>query len=109
MARQPKQHSENGEKANTAKALAPNNANQNDTEVRADNPTAVTWLIDQLEVWAAGKIHFPHYLWEAAEEMERKQIESAYARGMNFPWVLGFTDIRPEEEAKIYFEKIYGN
>lgn len=109
MARQPKQHSENGEKASTAKAQAQKNASQSDTEVRADNPTAVTWLIDQLEVWAAGKIHFSHYLWEAAEEMERKQIESAYARGMNFPWVMGFTDIRPEEEAKIYFEKIYGN
>lgn len=109
MARQQKQHSEKGVKANTPKVLDQKSPNQNDTEVRGDNPTAVSWLINQLEVWAAGKIHFPHHLWEAAEEMERKQIESAYARGMNFPWVMGFTDIRPEEEAKIYFEKIYGN
>lgn len=109
MARQPKLHSENGVKANTKKAAAQRLETKSVTEVRVDNPTAVTWLIDQLEVWAGAKIHLPHHLWEAAEEMERRQIESAYARGMNFPWVLGFTDIQPEEEAKIYFEKVYGN
>jgi hypothetical protein len=108
MAQQPKQHSESGEKESTPKALARKNLNQNATEVRGDNQTAVNWLIDQLEVWAAGKIHFPHHLWEAAEELEKKQIETAYERGMNFPWVMGFTDIQPDEEAKIYFKNIYG-
>ena len=109
MARQSKLHLENAVRENTKKAAAQRMATKSVTEVREDNPTAVTWLIDQLEIWAGEKIHFPHHLWEAAEEMERKQIESAYARGMNFPWVLGFTDIHPEEEAKIYFQKVYGN
>jgi hypothetical protein len=109
MARRLKQHSENGEKASTAKVVDQKSPNQNATEVREDNPTAVSWLIDQLENWWAVKIYLPSKLLESAKEMERKQIESAYARGMNFPWVMGFTDIQPDEEAKIYFEKIYGN
>ena len=109
MGRQPKLHSENAVKENTKKAAAQRMASKSVTEVREDNLTAVAWLIYQLENWAGAKIHLPHHLWEAAEEMERKQIESAYARGMNFPWVLGFTDIEPEEEAKIYFQKVYGN
>ena len=104
-----KLHLENAVRANIKKAEAQRKANKSVTEDRVDNPTAVNWLMDQLEIWSAGKIHLPHHLFEAAEEMERKQIETGYARGMNFPWVLGFTDVNPEEEAKIYFQKVYGN
>ena len=35
--------------------------------------TAVNWLIDQLEEWGAGRVKWPTYLWEKAEEMEREQ------------------------------------
>ena len=78
--------------------------------------TAVEWLVEKLnqcEPWYSGLdnelAEHINKLINEAREMERLQIETAYERGLNFPWTLCSNTVDLQEKAKQYFVGNHGS
>jgi hypothetical protein len=72
--------------------------------------TAVEYFLDQLITEGVLTLNnLPNYLlhYTQAKRMEREQIETAYERGLNFPWSLGCTVDDYPAEAKSYYKTNY--
>jgi hypothetical protein len=71
--------------------------------------TAVEWLENILHDFIHPKHRaLFHPFIEHAKAMEKEQVETAYERGLNFPWALGCEIDNYQEEAKQYYESNYG-
>lgn len=67
--------------------------------------TAVNWLIDALEEWGEGRIKWPQYLWDEAEEMERRQHGETWNEALIQDEKKGFNFLRTLIDFDEYWKK----
>jgi hypothetical protein len=70
--------------------------------------TSVEWLEKELYEWAGGRFYFPPHFFEQAKEMEKQQIEDAFANGVDDEYEYHINN-EPRKNTEQYYNETYKN